>query len=185
MVIPVDWETRPKDVPSASESDKIFEVFAFTGTLLSIIIVVYSAATSPDIITNHQYSLAGMSIYVSKLLMLAMFPIFIMTVFALITAFYWFPYILVYPEILTGENAPRLYRNTRNKLCRAKPIIIWISLIIEWFFTILLLNNPDLSSLFNISYLIGLFFIIVLAIITVYAVKKPNPEGKPKTRYGG
>ena len=102
MAYPVDWDTRPKIVPPASKTDKIIGTIALIGVLLSIIIVIYSAISFPDIIPNQYEQLGGIGIYGSKLLILAIFAIFTISIFTLCTVFYKSPYIIKYPSDSQG-----------------------------------------------------------------------------------
>lgn len=161
------WSGRPKFLPPASKTDMIVEVIAFIGVLLSFIIVNYSP-------------LGGVDTYGSKWPALAIFLIPIIFVYAFITVFNRFPYYFHYNTIVTEENAFRLYRLGRSILRGLKAFLVWMLLILGWFFNILLPNNPGLSGLSVMGLLIMLLFLIVFAIIILYAAKKLKQEGKPK-----
>ncbi len=174
------WDRRPKIVPPASKTDKIIEAIALIGVLLSIIIVIYSAITLPDIIPTHYKISGGVDTYGSKWV-IAIFPIPIIFLYLLITFVNRYPYTFNYPTIVTQENALRLYSIARTTMRCLKAIFIWMILTLEWFFGLFLPTNSGLYGLSWISYLIGLLFITVLAILIVYSAITLIREGKPKT----
>jgi uncharacterized membrane protein len=180
MAFHPDWNKRPKIVPPASKADKIIEVIALIGVLLSIIIVIYSATILPEIIPTHYNISGGVDTYGSKWPLLVVFLIPIIFIYALITVVNKYPYNFNYLTIVTEENALRIYSNACTMMRCLKAVMIWMALIIEWFFVMLLPNNPGLTGLSWISWIIMLLFFIVLAIIIIYAATRQIREGKQK-----
>lgn len=173
------WDKRPKIVPPASKIDKIFEIVALIGVLLAIIIVIIGAVILPNIIPTHYKISGGVDTYGSKWPILVVFLIPMIFIYALLTFVNRYPYNFNYVTIVTEENALRLYSNACTMMRCMKAILVWMFLIMEWF-AILLSNNPGLTGLSWIGWIIMLLFFIVLAVTIVYAVKNQIREGKPK-----
>ncbi len=180
MTFIADWYKRPKIVPPASKTDKIIEVIALIGVLLSIIIVIYSAIILPEIIPTHYKITGGVDTYGSKWPILVIYLIPILFLYALLTYVNKYPYHFNYITKVTEENALRLYSSARTMMRCIKAIMIWLLLITEWFFVMLLPNNPGLYGLSWMSWIVMLLFFIILAIIIVYAAIWQIQEGKPK-----
>jgi len=178
-----DWNKRPKIVPPASKTDKIIEAIALIGVLLSVIIVIYSVIILPEIIPTHYNISGGVDTYGSKWPIFITFLIPIIFLYALLTYVNKYPYNFNYAMKVTEENALRLYRNACTMMRSLKAAVIWMLLVTEWFFVMLLPNNQGLTGLSWISWIIMILFIIVIAVIIVCAAAGQIREGKQKNTF--
>lgn len=146
--------------------EKIFELIAAAGLLLSIFLVINYWSDIPNDVPSH-FGISGKPDAWGGKGILVMLPLVSLFLYALFTVVSRFPQHANYLIKITEQNAERQYRLARQFMAILKAELIWIFTLINWASIAVALGRCDgLGVLF-----LPVFLIIVFGTIGIYIYK--------------